>query len=114
MKKLLFMAVLLLGGTIFTTASANNIPLQIINEDGISEGNTKTPPFVISQDGNILTLPATLVDYTLELRDEIGTVVYSAYIPASTTQIILPTTLSGTFEIRLVATTYYYVGYITL
>ena len=71
-------------------------------------------PLVISQDNNILTLPATSVDYTLELRDENGTLVYSSYIPTGTTQIILPTTLSGNFEIRLVADTYYYIGYISL
>lgn len=117
MKKLLIVTFLLfLGGHFFSTAfgQSHDIPLSIIDEDGISEGNTKAPPFVITQEGYILTLPATSEDYTLQLRDESGTVVYSSYIPAGTTQIILPTTLFGSFEIRLVAVSYYYVGYIIL
>ena len=116
MKKFLFMAILLIGGTIVSVGEPRDIPLSIINESEESEGNTKSPtlPLIISQDDNILTLPATSVDYTLELRDENGTLVYSSYVPAGTTQIILPTTLSGNFEIRLVADTYYYIGYISL
>ena len=113
MKKFLFMAILLIGGTIVSVGEPRDIPLSIINESEESEGNTKSPtlPLIISQDDNILT---TSVDYTLELRDENGTLVYSSYVPAGTTQIILPTTLSGNFEIRLVADTYYYIGYISL
>lgn len=116
MKKVLFITVLLLRGAFFATVSAQNIPLSIINESEASEVNGKSPtlPLIITQDDNILTLPATSVDYTLQLRDESGTVVYSSYIPAGTTQIILPTTLFGSFEIRLVASTYYYIGYISL
>ena len=107
----------LLCGALFSTVSAGNpqnIPMQIINEDGVNEGNTKTPPLIIILNDNVLTLPATPVDYTLQLRDANGTVVYSAYIPTGTTQIILPTTLSGSFEIRLSTSTYYYIGYIVL
>ena len=119
MKKFLVMAFLLLGGAVFTTASADGpkeIPLNIINEGPIGNDSTKGPigSLFITQDDNILTLPVTFVDYSLELRNENGMVVYSAYIPAGTTQIILPTTLSGDFEIRLVASTYYYIGYISL
>ena len=72
------------------------------------------PPLFITQDGNILTLPATSVDYTLVLYDENGTLAYSTFLSAGTTQVILPTTLSGTYEIRLVADTYYYMGYLEL
>ena len=119
MKKLFLAIAILFGGASFSYVHADdpiNVPMQIVNEEGISHGNTKSPtlPLIISQDDNILTLPATSVDYTLELRDENGTLVYSSYVPAGTTQIILPTTLSGNFEIRLVADTYYYIGYISL
>lgn len=119
MKKLLTVAFLLFLGVAFSTKAygqSHDIPMQIIDESEVDDGSIKGShgSMVITQDDNILTLPTTPVDYTLQLRDENGTVIYSAYIPAGTTQIILPTTLSGTFEIRLVASTYYYVGYITL
>lgn len=109
----------ILLGAFFSTATADgpkDIPLNIIDEDPIGSDSTKGTigSLLITQDDNILTLPATSVDYTLELRDENGTLVYSSYVPAGTTQIILPTTLSGDFEIRLVADTYYYIGYISL
>lgn len=119
MKKFLLMAMILLRGALFSNAYADMpiiVALQFINEKEISKGNTKNqiPPLVITQDGNVLTLPATDVDYTLELRDENGTLVYTAFIPQGSTQIVLPTTLSGEFEIRLVANTYYYIGVLEL
>lgn len=105
------------GGASSTKAFADNeIIMQIIDPGECGHGSIKTPPvpLVIYQNDNVLTLPATPVDYTLQLRDANGTMLYSLYIPSGTTQIILPTTIFGNFEIRLVADTYYYVGYIDL
>lgn len=94
----------------------DRIPLTVIWDDPSGPNNPipKIPmrPFFITQDGCILTLPVTSVDYTLVLCDENGTVAYSTFLSAGTTQVILPTTLSGIYEIRLVADTYYYIGYI--
>ena len=94
------------------------IPLTATWDDPSDPNNpiAKSPtlPLYITQNGNVLTLPTTPVGYTLQLRDEYNNVVYSSYIPAGTTQIVLPSTLSGGFEIRLVADTYYYIGYISL
>ena len=79
-------------------------------------GNTLAPPrpWYITQDDYVLTFTAFEDDYTLELRDENDVVVYTDYVPAGTTQVVLPSTLSGDFELRLVADTYYYIGYISL
>lgn len=38
----------------------------------------------------------------------------SLNVAAGTTQIVLPSTLSGDFELRFVGDTYYYIGYISL
>ena len=119
MRKILLTAMILFGGAFSLCVYADepiNVPLHFINEEEISEGNTKAPmcPLFITQDGNILTLPATSVDYTFVLYDENGTQAYSTFLSAGTTQVILPTTLSGTYEIRLVADTYYYMGYLEL
>ncbi len=120
MKKILFVIVLLLGGALFQRVFAiqQNIPMQIIKESGPGNGNTLAPPrpWYIYQNDYVLTLPSFEDDYTLELRDATDTVVYTTYVAAGTTQVVLPSTLSGNFELRLVPffATYYYRGYIDL
>ena len=92
--------------------------MHIIDKGAIGSGNTKIParPWYITQDDNVLTLPAFEDDFTLEVLDEDGMVVYTTYLPAGTTQVILPSSLSGEFELRLIpfSSTYYYRGYIVL
>ncbi len=79
-------------------------------------GNPKSPvnQWYIFQDDNVLTMSATPYDYTLTLYDENDVLAYSVFVPAGTTQVILPATLSGNFEIRFETATYYYYGYISL
>ena len=117
MKKTLLFVLLLIGGCSFAFGQ-NQIPMQIINNGGASHGNTLAPPrpWYITQNENVLTLPAFDEGFTLQLLDEDETVIYSTYIPAGTTQVVLPSTLSGEFELRLipVLTSYYYRGYISL
>ena len=116
MKKLLLAMFLLIGGGDF--AFGQQIPMQIIKNQPIGQNNPLAPPrpWYITQDENILTLPAFEDDLTLQLLDEDETIVYSSYIPAGTTQIVLPSTLSGEYELRLIpfSATYYYRGYIVL
>ena len=118
MKKFLFMAFFLLGGAIISTALAGqqNIPMQIINTGSLGGGKTYAPPrpWYIQQDDYVLTLPVLAEDYTFELRDQDDEVAYTTFLPSGSTQVILPSTLSGSFEIRLVGDTYYYRGYIVL
>lgn len=117
MKKLFLCFILLLGGALFFNAFAQQqIPMQIIKTGGIGDGPTYAPPrpWYIYETNYVLTLPAFEDDYTLELRDENDVVFYSVFVPAGTTMVVLPFTLSGCFEIRLVSDTYYYRGYIDL
>ena len=90
--------------------------MHIIDQSSGGAGPTYAPPrpWYITQDDYVLTMPAFEDDLTLELRDENDVVVYTAYVPAGTTMIVLPSMLSGDFELRLVADTYYYRGYISL
>ena len=115
-KRLVMVALLLVGGGIFSEAAPVQVPMHIIKEGSVGNGNTLAPPrpWYITQDDYVLTLPAFEDDFTLELLDEDGVFVYSVYVPAGTTQIVLPSTLSGDFELRLLADTYYYRGYISL
>lgn len=118
MKHFLFLFFFLFGGAYFSKAmgECRNVPMYIINTGSAGNFGTQAPPrpWFITQDENILTLSATPVDYELQLIDEMGNLVYSAQIPAGTTQITLPTSPTGSFELRLVADTYYYRGYIEL
>ena len=94
----------------------HQIPMHIIRTGNASDGPTYAPPrpWYITQDDYVLTMPAFEDDYTLELRDENDVIIYTDYVPAGTTQIVLHSTLSGDFELRLVGDTYYYRGYISL
>lgn len=108
------------GGALFQKvyAAQQNIPMQIIKEGPAGPSTPLAPfrPWYITQDEYELTLPAFEDDFTLELRDATDTVVYSTYVAAGTTTVVLPSTLSGSFELRLVpfSATYYYRGYIDL
>ena len=51
--------------------------------------------------------------YVLQFIQD-GTIVYSTCVSSGTTSVILPSTLTGDYEFRLVADTYYYYGYIEL
>lgn len=116
MKKVMIIALLLTGGGSSSYGSPLQISMHFIKKGSSDSGNTLAPPrpWYITQDDYVLTMPAFEDDYFLELRDENDVVVYTDYVPAGTTQVILPSTLSGDFELRLVGDTYYYIGYINL
>lgn len=115
-KKVTMVALLLTMGDVSPLMAQECIPMQVILNGASSDGPTYAPPrpWYITQNDFSLTLPALADDYTLELRNEEDVVVYTTFVPAGTTLIVLPSTLSGDFELRLVGDTYYYRGYITL
>ena len=117
MRKIFLAFALILGEAIFTEALAEQqIPMQIIKDHPASNSGTFAPPrpWYITENNNVLTMPTFENDYTLELRDEDDNVVYTTYLLAGTTMVILPSTLSGDFELRLVGDSYYYRGYLSL
>ena len=112
--KLLSLIVMMLGEVVFLEAQ----PVSLGYEDHSStvpHGN-KAPirPWFIDLTDDVITMSATPCDYTLNLYDEDGEIAYSVFIPAGTTQIVLPSPLSGSFELRFETDTYYYYGYIEL
>ncbi len=116
MRRVIITTLLVILGGIYSNCFSQDIAMQIINHSGASSGPTYAPPrpWYITQNDYTLTMPAFGVDFTLVLLDEDGVVVYSVFVPAGTTLIVLPSTLSGDFELRLMADTYYYRGYISL
>jgi hypothetical protein len=115
MKKLLFCISMLFCLSTIAYAG-NDVPLNHQPIGTSHDGNPKAPaaPWYITQDEYVLTMSATPCDYTLSLYDEDDVLVYSVFVPAGTTQVVLPATLSGNFEIRFETATYYYYGYISL
>ncbi len=101
-------------------AEADPIPLIIIpggnggntpppggpgdDNGGGDENNPKSPVLMptIAQDGYTLYIISGCAGSTLQLLDEFETVVYSTTITDETEEITLPSTLSGTYEIRLI------------
>ena len=118
MYKKIFLAIALFFGVGVTSLWAAQIPIYIINPGPMSSGGTYAParPWYITQDDYAFTLAATPEDYTLVLLDEDGEVVYSDALFSGSTMFVLPSTLSGDFELRLIpfASTYYYRGYLEL
>ena len=115
MKKLLICISMLFCLNIIAFAG-NDVPMTYQPNGSTHGGYPKTPvaPWYISQDGYVLTMSATPRDYTLSLYDEDDELAYSVFVPAGTTQVVLPATLSGDFEIRFETATYYYYGYLSL
>ena len=116
MKKVMIAVSLLIVGSVSSLSASVQIPMHVVNDGSASSRPTYAPPrpWYITQDDYVLTLPAFEDDLTLELRDEDCTVVYSTYVSAGTTTVVLPSTLSGEYELRLIpfSATYYYRGYL--
>ncbi len=68
----------------------------------------------VVQDGYTLYIISGCAGATLILRDEYETEVYSTAITDETDEITLPSTLSGTYEIRLIRGSQTFVGEIEL
>ena len=71
-------------------------------------------PWFIELDDHVITMLPTMYDYDFNVYDSNGVSLFLLYVPAGTTEIILPSTLTGYFEIRFETATYYYYGFITL
>ena len=86
------------------------------DEQPIGNGYPKTPitaPKVYIDDYTLL-FEANHPEYVLYIKDENETVVYSTVVTSATKEVVLPSTLSGDYEIDLVMDNWYFWGYIEL
>ena len=65
-------------------------------------------------DGYTLTFYTPCNGCVLRLIDENDVVVYSTVIPTGATSLVLPSYLSGDYEIQIVRGNFYFYGYISL
>lgn len=118
MKKLLF--VVLSAFLMCTTVSAMDLIQWTIcpyeNEQPIGNGYPKFPtdPPTVYIEEYTLTFENYHPDYILNIKDEYGNVVYTTMVFSTQTQVVLPSTLSGNYEIRLVLGSWVFTGWIEL
>ena len=118
MKKLLF--TILSAFLLCTTVAAMDlIPLAISpyeNEQPGTNGNPKMPmlaPTVYIDDYTLL-FAVDHPDYVLYIKDEDDNVVYSTVVYSTQTQVVLPSTLSGDYQIELVMGYWLFKGFFSL
>jgi hypothetical protein len=118
MKKILLMIV---GAFLLSTSlwAKTIVPLSVnIEEDDqpAGNGNPRTPievPLVYIEDYT-LSFETNHPDYILTLKDEDGYVVYTTTVFSTDIEVILPSTLSGDYEVNLVMGNWLFTGWINL
>lgn len=77
--------------------------MEIIGQGGTYNPLPKSPvkPPQATLDGYTLTFSSSHPAYTLTLFNEDGYVVYQTAVPAATSTVVLPSTLTGTFVLTL-------------
>ena len=95
------------------------VPLTVCIEDDeqpVTNGQPKTPitaPKVYIDDYTLL-FEANHPEYVLNIKDEDDNVVYSTTVYSTQTQVVLPSTLSGDYQIELVMGYWHFTGWINL
>ena len=92
----------------FTVSFDDNMPL------GNGHGKTSMcPPMVYIEDYTLL-FEVGHPEYVLNIKDEDNNVVYSTVVSSTQTQVVLPSTLSGDYQIELVMGYWHFTGWINL
>ena len=99
-------------------AAAGVIPFQVTYDDPLNgHGNVNKspiqPPTVYIED-YVLTFVVDHPEYVLNIKDEDGDVVYTTTVWSTDTEVTLPSTLSGDYEIELVMGNWLFTGWIEL
>lgn len=117
LKKILLLCISLFW---VTSMSAQQVPVKLHAgyfdpSSGLENGPRSpiNPPIVYLED-NTLSFAADHPEYVLYIKDENETVVYSTVVTSATTEVVLPSTLSGDYEIDLVMDDWYFWGHIEL
>ena len=105
-----------------TSVNVNADPVGILLQIGYidpnegDDGENKSPILVpkISLDDYSIIFSTPCDGYILRLVDENDNVVYSTAIPTGTTSLVLPSFLSGDYEIQIIQDNLYFYGYIFL
>ncbi|MBO7577808.1 MAG: DUF3244 domain-containing protein [Prevotella sp.] len=110
------LAAMLSFGNVSVYADPESIDLEYEDPDDGNEGLNKSPISIpeISLEDHTLYFYTPCDGCTLRLLDENDNVVYSTVIPTNTTSLVLPSTLSGEYEIQIIQGNICFYGYINL
>lgn len=88
----------------------------IVDDMPIGHGHAKSPmrPPVVYIEDYTLSFTADHPEYILNIKDEDGEVVYSTPVYTTETQVVLPSTLSGDYEIELIMGYWKFIGWINI
>ena len=92
------------------------LTVSIIDEQPGGNGHGKSPmlaPTVYIDDYTLL-FEVDHPEYVLYIKDEDDNVVYSTVVYSDQTQVVLPSTLSGDYQIELVMGNWLFTGWINL
>jgi len=117
MKKFILM---IFGAFLLSTSlfAKEVVPFTVHYEDDLPAGNGygRGPievPLVYIEDYT-LSFETYHPDYVLTIKDEDGYVVYTTTVFSTDTEVILPSTLSGDYEVNLVMGNWLFIGGINL
>ena len=116
-KKIILAAMLFMASSAAVFADGTPVPLLGGDIDPtLPDVPHKAPVQVpsVSLDDHTLYFFTPCDGCTLNLVDENDVVVYTLVIPAGTTSLALPATLSGNFELQIISGRYCFWGEITL
>ena len=86
-------------------AAHETVTIRVGGVKDFPDGNPypKSPVLIPSAsiDGHTFSISSYHADYTLVLVDEYDAVVYTTFFPSTLTEVELPSTLSGDYELRL-------------
>ena len=117
MKKFLLM---IFGAFLLSTSlfAKEVVPFTVHYDDNqpIGHGYGRTPmrPPVVYIEDYTLSFETNHPDYVLTIKDEDGYVVYTTTVFSTDIEVILPSTLSGDYEVNLVMGNWLFTGWINL
>ena len=111
----------LLGAFLISTSlwAKELVPLSVSIEDdnmplGNGYGKTSMSPPVVYIEDYTLSFEVDHPEYVLNIKDENNNVVYTTTVYSTQTQVVLPSTLSGDYQIELVMGYWHFTGWINL
>ena len=107
-KKIVALLMLFLavgGANLYANTQSNPLELEVrdIDNKPIHSGNPRSPIEIptVWQEGHVLEIEDPHAEYVLNIVSG-TTVVYSVVVPETVSLVVLPATLSGTYELQLI------------
>ena len=116
MKKLVILLFALLSLVMAKANEKVEFKSQLLQGASIGHGYPKSPmqPPTVYIEDHTLSFTVVHPDYLLNIKDEDGDVVFTTVVYSAQTEVVLPLTLSGDYEIELVMGNWLFSGWINL